>query len=274
VQPPKAEQYLSRERGTKGSTAIPNCTPGFTTLGTQFSIDVQAISISAGTVPTPFGTCGCAGFTATQTTPPVTAPIPACNAPVCSGLQCGNTCYSYDPICTTSNGYGGPSTPAYCCGNYLCCPSNSPIIIDTKDEGFHLIGEPDGVEFALGPGEEPTRLSWTSSAYSNGWLALDRNGNGLIDKYVRTLREPDAPTSLVYPERLRIPRLFDGPAAGGNQNGLIDPGDAIYSSLRIWVDRTHNGISEPGELYTLPEVGLFSISLHHNAACYIRYKAV
>lgn len=145
---------------------------------------------------------------------------------------------------------------------YPYCPTNTPIILDTKNQGFHLTSMPNGVKFTFGPSFLQT--SWTDPDYSNAWLALDRNGNGIIDDaselFGNLTPQPAGPN----PNGYKALAVFDDPRNGGNGNGKIDPGDAIWPSLLLWIDRNHNGISEPSELVPLSEAGVFSISLNYS----------
>ncbi len=49
---------------------------------------------------------------------------------------------------------------------------------------------------------------------------------------------------------------------------MIDPGDAVFSRLRIWVDGNHNGISEPSELLTLVQSGIRWIGLNYTESSF------
>lgn len=44
---------------------------------------------------------------------------------------------------------------------------------------------------------------------------------------------------------------------------MIDPGDDVFSHLRLWQDLNHDGVSTPDELKALSEFGIAGISLQY-----------
>lgn len=126
-----------------------------------------------------------------------------------------------------------------------------------------------GVNLRVLPGQSLYEMSWTDPQWHNGWLALDRNGNGTIDDFTELFGNfTPQPTSTDRNGYLAL-ALFDEPMNGGNANGVIDPGDAVYDQLRIWIDANHDGISQPGELHTLRELGIFKIDLKYQISRYV-----
>jgi hypothetical protein len=55
--------------------------------------------------------------------------------------------------------------------------------------------------------------------------------------------------------------VYDGPSYGGNGDGVISEDDLIWSHLRLWVDRNHDGISQPQEISSLGRFGIVAIRL-------------
>jgi hypothetical protein len=142
-------------------------------------------------------------------------------------------------------------------------------VLDTLNEGFHLTSLSNGVQFRVLPGGPLQQMSWTEANWHNGWLALDRNGDGTIDDFTELFGNYTAQPPSDDPNGFLALSVFDDPANGGNGNGVIDPGDSVYSSLRIWIDANHNGLSEPAELHTLQEMGIFKIGLKYRETPFV-----
>jgi hypothetical protein len=45
---------------------------------------------------------------------------------------------------------------------------------------------------------------------------------------------------------------------------MIEPGDAVWGRLRLWIDSNQNGVSEPQELHTLDEFEIVGIDLDYH----------
>jgi hypothetical protein len=137
-------------------------------------------------------------------------------------------------------------------------------VIDVTGDGYSLTSPSAGVQFNMSGTGRKTQISWTSAGSNNAFLVLDRNGNGKIDDgtelFSNFTPQPGTGSNRNGYNALAV---YDERRNGGNGDGWIDSRDAIYSKLRLWIDRNHNGISEPSELYTLPQKGIKRISLRY-----------
>lgn len=135
----------------------------------------------------------------------------------------------------------------------------SPILLDTAGDGFDLTGPEDGATFDLNADGRLDRISWTKGGTDDGFLALDRNGNGTIDDGSELFGSVTPQSPIAGPNGFNALLPFDI-----DHDLAITPADPIFGELKLWIDANHNGRSEQGELSTLRTFGIKSISLNYH----------
>ncbi|MGY3590313.1 Ca2+-binding RTX toxin-like protein [Bradyrhizobium sp. USDA 4341] len=125
---------------------------------------------------------------------------------------------------------------------------HDPIIVDLNGDGIHLSAlDGSTIHFDFGGDGFAERTGWLSPA--DGLLAIDTNGNGIIDNGLELFGSPEQ-------DGLAILEKLDS-----NVDGKIDSLDLDFGKLRVWRDINQNGVTDAGELQTLLEAGITAISL-------------
>ncbi|MCY4501995.1 MAG: hypothetical protein OXE57_10585, partial [Alphaproteobacteria bacterium] len=129
---------------------------------------------------------------------------------------------------------------------------DKPIILDLDGDGVELVPlEESTAFFDINGDGYRERMAW--AAADDGFLTYDKDSDGRI-------AEHDELSFVSYVEGARTDleglRHFDS-----DGDGLLDPDDADWAMFRVWQDLDQDGESDPGELSSLDEAGIESISL-------------
>ncbi|HEY9405554.1 MAG TPA: hypothetical protein VIQ24_23090 [Pyrinomonadaceae bacterium] len=167
---------------------------------------------------------------------------------------------------TMSLAAGGGACPSDWYWDGCECAPISPLLLDVAGDGFNLTSAGAGVSFDLNANGVAEHISWTRGGSDDAWLALDRNGNGMIDDgrelFGNFTPQPPPPAGEEKNGFLAL-AVHDRTGNGGNADGMISRGDSIYPSLRLWRDANHNGVSEADELHALSSAGIERLHLNY-----------
>ena len=162
------------------------------------------------------------------------------------------------PVVNDQRPFGGCDPPTSGGG------CNSPIAIRVGGEEIinNISSSEDGVPFDLKGDGHPLWYAWQKHGdHQIGWLAIpDKDGGVPSGKYLIGNYTPNED----YPSPNRnngwkVLSEYTEKDNGGCGGPNITPCDAAYSKLRVWVDMNHDGVAQPDELFTLPQVGITSI---------------
>jgi len=171
-----------------------------------------------------------------------------------------------DPVCLGEFRPERDTSTDFTPNNLDDCCIQTPVLIDILGNGFAMTNAANGVNFDFNGDGVPHRISWTAANSDDAWLALNRNGNGLIDnvrEMFGNMTAQPAPPSGESKNGFLALAEYDKAQNGGNQDGDITALDSVFSNLRLWQDTNHNGISESSELKTLPSLGLAKMELDY-----------
>ncbi|NBP83345.1 hypothetical protein EBU60_05730 [bacterium] len=110
------------------------------------------------------------------------------------------------------------------------------------------------MKFDLDADGKLDRVGWVGAG--DGLLARDLDGDGQIDDGSELFGE-----ATVLADGSRAKDGFEALAAlDSNRDGQVDAQDEAYATLRIWSDANADGKTDAGELKSLAELGITSIS--------------
>lgn len=140
-------------------------------------------------------------------------------------------------------------------------PNIDPLALDLDGDGLETVGiigtnvvlfDHDGDGIRTGTG-------WLKG--DDAFLALDKNGNGAIDNG-NELFGVDTVLSNGQKATSGFAALAD---LDSNHDGQFSSLDVQFSNVRLWHDLNQDGISDTGELQSLTDAGIASISLTSTA---------
>lgn len=127
---------------------------------------------------------------------------------------------------------------------WLDSECDTPILLNLGTGPYALTSAANGVRFDLRNDGGSRKVAWTSAGSDVAFLALDRNGNGSVDSGAELFG-----SATMLASGIRAKHGFEALAdLDADRDGVLSPRDPAWTSLVLWTDRNHDGVSAAGEL--------------------------
>jgi hypothetical protein len=128
----------------------------------------------------------------------------------------------------------------------------SPVILDLDGDGIEMRSRKDSrARFDMDGDGSRDDTGWHGKG--DGFLVIDRNLDGIVN---------DGSELSFLTENASAKSDLDALASlDSNRDGTISSADKRFGELKVWKDSNGNGVTDPGELKSLADHGIASISL-------------
>jgi hypothetical protein len=132
---------------------------------------------------------------------------------------------------------------------------STPLVLDLNGNGIETLKAASGVLFDLNGTGNAQQWGWVGGG--DGLLALDRNGDGIINNGSELFG-----SGFLMADGKRAADGFAALASlDSNHDHKINASDAQFNQLRVWVDANHDGKTDAGELKSLADLGIVEFGL-------------
>jgi hypothetical protein len=135
------------------------------------------------------------------------------------------------------------------CNISFCEPSEScPLILDLNGDGIFTTSLDDPVNFWIDLNGQSETTAWTNPATEEGFLWMDLNNDHAAQVTELFGSRMIAPNGQYHAHGFDALQKYDRPYFGGDGDGKITHKDDVWARLKLWVDRNHDGVSQPTEI--------------------------